>query len=131
MISEKVKVLVTQLCLILCEPVDSSPPGSSVHGLSKASILKWVAMSFSRDLPNPGIEPRSLALQADSLPAKPPGKPRLYQYSRTSDNSQMVYLLLESVASNSCMYVSPHICFPLFYSRGDAKLSVHAMKSEV
>jgi len=104
----------------------------TVHGILQARILEWVAILFSRgDLPNPGIKPGPLALQADSLPAKPPGKPRLYQYSRTSDNSQMVYLLLESVASNSCMYVSPHICFPLFYSRGDAKLSVHAMKSEV
>ena len=40
--------LVTQLCLTLCDPQDSSPPGSSVHGISQARILEWVAISFSR-----------------------------------------------------------------------------------
>ena len=43
-------------------------------------ILEWVAVPFSRDLPNPGIEPRSLTLQADSLPSEPPGKPDFKQY---------------------------------------------------
>ena len=41
-------VLVTQSCLILCNPVDYSLPGSSVHGISQARILKWVAISFCR-----------------------------------------------------------------------------------
>ena len=36
---------------------------------------RWVAISFPRDLPNPGIEPRSPTLQADSLLSEPPGKP--------------------------------------------------------
>ena len=43
-------------------------------GILQARILEWVAMPSSRNLPNPGIEPRSLALQADSLLTKPPGK---------------------------------------------------------
>ena len=51
-----------------------SPPGSSVHGILQARILELVAISFSRDLPDPGIKPVSPALQADSLPAEPPGK---------------------------------------------------------
>ena len=38
-------------------------------------ILEWVAVTFPRGFPNPGIEPRSLALQADSLPSELPGKP--------------------------------------------------------
>ena len=38
-------------------------------------VLEWVAYPFSRGLPNPGIEPRSPALQADSLPAELSGKP--------------------------------------------------------
>ena len=42
-----------------CDPVDYSPPGSSVPGISQARILKWDAISFSRDLCNPGIEPAS------------------------------------------------------------------------
>ena len=44
----KVKVLVTQSCLTLCNHLDCSPPGSSVHGILKARILEWVAISFSR-----------------------------------------------------------------------------------
>ena len=40
----------------LCDPMDCSPPGSSVHGILQARILEWVAMPSSRDLPNPGIE---------------------------------------------------------------------------
>ena len=36
-----------QSCLTLCDPMDSSPPGSSVHGLLQARILEWVAISFS------------------------------------------------------------------------------------
>ena len=44
-------------------------------GILQARILEWFAMPASRDLPNPGIEPRSPALQVDSLPSVPPGKP--------------------------------------------------------
>ena len=44
----EVKVLVAQLCLPLCDPMDCSPPGSSVHGISQARMLKWVAIHFSR-----------------------------------------------------------------------------------
>ena len=43
---------------------------------TQARILEWVAFPFSRGLPNPGIEPRSPALQVDSLPAEPQGKPK-------------------------------------------------------
>ena len=44
---KKVKVLVTQSCLTLCDPMDYSPPGSSIHGIIQASI-EWVAIPFSR-----------------------------------------------------------------------------------
>ena len=40
--------LVTQLCLTLCDSMDCSPPGSSVHGILQARIWEWVAISFSR-----------------------------------------------------------------------------------
>ena len=60
--------------------MDCSPLGFSVHGIFQARILEQVIIPFSRDLltqgsSNPGIKPRSLALQADSLPTEPPGKP--------------------------------------------------------
>ena len=46
----------------------------TVHGILQAGILEWVTFPFSRDLPNPGIESRSPALQADALTSEPPGK---------------------------------------------------------
>ena len=42
------RVLITQLCLTLCNPMDGSPPGSSVHEIFQAGILEWVAMPSSR-----------------------------------------------------------------------------------
>ena len=69
----KVKVLVAQSCLTLCNPMDCSPPGSSVHGILQARILERVAMPLSRDLFHPGIKPGSPALKADFLPSEPPG----------------------------------------------------------
>ena len=52
-VREKVKVsksvgLVTQSCPILCNPMDCSPPGSSVHGIFQARIPEWVTIPFSR-----------------------------------------------------------------------------------
>ena len=44
----KVKVKVAQFCLTLCDPMDCSLPGSSVCGILQASILEWVAISFSK-----------------------------------------------------------------------------------
>ena len=57
--------------------LDCSPPGSSVHGdsLGKNTGVGCDAL-LQGNLPNSGIEPRSLELQADSLPTKPPGKPK-------------------------------------------------------
>ena len=65
---------VAQLCLTLCDPVDCSPPGSSVHGILQARILEWVAVPVSRG----SFEPRSPTLQEDASPAEPPGKPKYY-----------------------------------------------------
>ena len=46
---------VASVCLTLYDPIDSSPPGSSVHGVFRPRILEWVSMPHSRDLPGPGI----------------------------------------------------------------------------
>ena len=45
--------LVTLSCLTVCEPVDCSPPGSSVHGILQARILEWVIMPSSRGSSQP------------------------------------------------------------------------------
>ena len=68
-------VLVTQSCLTLGDNVDCSLPGPSVHGILQAWILEWVAIPFFRGSSQPRIESKSPALQADSLPSEPPGKP--------------------------------------------------------
>ena len=67
----EVKVLVAQSCPTLCDPMDCSPPGSSVLGIFQARILEWVAIPLSRG----SSWPRSPALQADSLLFELPGKP--------------------------------------------------------
>ena len=59
-----------------CDPIDYSPPSSSVHGIVQARILEWVATPFSRESSQSRIEPRSLTLQMDSLLFEPPGKPK-------------------------------------------------------
>ena len=59
----------TQLCLTLGDLMDCT-----VHGILQARIMEW-ERSSPGDLPNPGIKPRSPALQAISLPAEPQGKP--------------------------------------------------------
>ena len=64
------KVKVTQSCPTLCNPMDCSlwnSPGQNTRVDS---------LSLLQDLPNPGIQPRSPTLHVDSLPAKPPGKPK-------------------------------------------------------
>ena len=52
--------LAAQLCLTLHNPLDCSPPGSSVHGTFQARTLDWVAFPSPEDLPDPEIEPSSL-----------------------------------------------------------------------
>ena len=47
------KMLVAQSCPTLCDPMDYSPPGSSVHGILQARILEWVAVPFSRGSSQP------------------------------------------------------------------------------
>ena len=55
-----------RLAAQLSDPMDCSPPGSSVHGIFQARILEWVAISSPGDLPHPGNESASPVLQADS-----------------------------------------------------------------
>ena len=78
-----------QLCLTLCDPVDCSSLVSSVHGISQARRLEWVAISFSRASSQPRdwtASPAPPALQVNSLSAKPTARPFLLhsfkKYSR-------------------------------------------------
>ena len=69
--------LLAQLCPTLYDPMDCSPPGSSVHGDSPGQEY-WSGLPCHPpgDLPKPGMEPRSPELQADSILSEPPGKPK-------------------------------------------------------
>ena len=66
-------------CPALWDPMDRSPPGSSVHGISQARILEWVAISSSRGIfSTQGSNQRLLNLlywKANSLPTEPSEKP--------------------------------------------------------
>ena len=68
----------------LCDPMDCSPPSSSVHGILQARILEWVAMPSSRGPSQPGdrtqVSYTYLHWQVDSLPLAPFGKPQTQEY---------------------------------------------------
>ena len=83
--------LVAQSCLTLHDPMDCSPPGSSVHGVSPGKSTEWVAMPSFRGSSQPmdGTQ-RSPTLQANSLQSEPPGKPTPWPMSRTHIAMEMV-----------------------------------------
>jgi len=72
--------LVTQLHLTLCDPMDYSLPGSSVHGISQARILEWVAISFSTI----GIDISIITLNVNGLNA-PAKRHRLTEWIQKQD----------------------------------------------
>ena len=78
----KVKVLVAQSCLTLCDFIDCRPPGSPVHEILQARIPERVAISFSRGSFPSREQTRVTTFQADSL-SEPAGKPHA-QRSRPS-----------------------------------------------
>ena len=61
-----------------CDPLDCSLPGSSIHGTSRQEYWSELPFPSPGNLPNPGIEPRSPALQADFFTDEPPGKPFIW-----------------------------------------------------
>ena len=67
--------VIAQSCPTLCDPMDCRPPGSSIHGFPRQEYWSGLPFPSPGDLPDPGIEPKSLTLQADTLTSEPPGKP--------------------------------------------------------
>ena len=67
--------LVTKLCLTLCDPMDCSLPGSSVHGIFQARILEWLAISFSRGSSWPRDRTHISCITGRFFITEPPGKP--------------------------------------------------------
>ena len=68
-------VLVPKSCLTLCDPMDCSPPGSSVHGILQQEYWNRLPCPLPGDFLHPGMEPGSPTLQADSLSSERPAKP--------------------------------------------------------
>ena len=69
-----------QLYLTVCNPMNCSPPGSLVHGILQVSILQWIAISSSGDLPHQGIKPASpaaAALAGRFFTIQPPENPQV------------------------------------------------------
>ena len=66
---------VAQSCPTLWDPVDCSLPGSSIHGIFKARILEWVAISFFRGSSQPRDQTQVSCITTDTLLSEPPGKP--------------------------------------------------------
>ena len=80
-------VSAAQLCQVLCNFMDWGLPGSSVHGISRQEYSSGLPFPFPGDSPDPGIEHRSPALQADSLSSEPPGKAlQLLQFSSVTQS---------------------------------------------
>ena len=125
----KWKVKVAQSCLTLCEPVDYT-----VHGILQASILEWVVYSFSRESSQPKLEPRSPALQADSLPAELHGKAieRLLLCIRhwpgEGNSNPLQYSCLENAVDGGAWWAA---VYGVVHSRTQLKrLSMHACIGE-
>ena len=92
--------LVTQSCRILCNPMGCSPPGASVHGDFLGKNIGGGCYALLHEIfPTQGTEPRSPALQADSLPLSHQGSPyymlrafyRKHQYPQL-DSSSIIFL---------------------------------------
>ena len=66
--------LVTKSCLTLCDPMDFSPPGSSVLGIFQMRILEWIAISFSRGSSQPRDQTWISCIAGRFFTAEPPGK---------------------------------------------------------
>ena len=97
---------VTQLCPTLCDPMDYSLPGSSIRGFSRQEYWSGLPFPSPGDLPDPGIEPRSPALQADSLLPEAQGKRHQVYFTTTEKKIQVtlisnVFIILKWVIKSS------------------------------
>ena len=98
----------TCMCATLCDSMDCSPPGSSIHGILQARILEWIAISFSwGSFPTQGSNPSLLCLlhrQESSLSPVPPGKP---------SSKASIFSLTLSLSGFQVSCLSPPLSFVL------------------
>ena len=101
-------VLVTQMCPTLCDPMDCSPPGSSVHGILQARIMEWVVIAFSKGSSQPRDRTQVPTLQADSLPPEPLGTP-VYIYILICIYSFPLWFVIEPTSILSWSFPFPNL----------------------
>ena len=92
-----------------CDPMDCSPPGSSVRGILQARILEWVAIPSPGDLPDPGIKSESPALQGNSLLTEVIHG--IYKLKQVSECNSQEHLLHFSKRQQACWSVSGFYLF--------------------
>ena len=118
--------LVAESCPTLWDLMDCSPPGSSAHGILQARILEWVAIPFSRDLPNREIEPKFPALQANSLPSEPPGKSK----NTGGCNLSLLQWIFPTQELNQGLLHCRQILYQLSYQESDTSFHVSTWLSD-
>ena len=103
-----------QSSLTLCDPMDCSPPGSSVRGILQARILDWLACPSPGDLPDPGIEPmvlRSPALAGRSFITSTTGEALTKRLTR--QNSREFWIIFQSDLKSPWLHLPmiKNLCF--------------------
>ena len=115
-----------QSCLTLCNPMDCSPPDSSVHRIFQARILKWVAFPFPGNIPNPRIEPASLVSPTlagrffTTVPSWKPTHLHTNTHLHTHTHPQHGVLPTERSLSLNLHLWTPTAFLPLFGPRAKA-----------
>ena len=75
---------------LFCDPMDYSPPGSSVHGILQARILEWVAISFSRGSSRPRDRTHIACITGGFFTAEPPGEPEKEVTDKQRENASWI-----------------------------------------
>ena len=107
----KMKVLVAQSYLILWDPMKCSPSGSSVHGILQQEYWSGLPFPSPGDLPDPGIEPGSSALQADSLPFSHEGSP-----CHILDSTYIIWYIFHMISYGGWLSLSDLTSFSMIIS---------------
>ena len=114
-----VSLKVAQLYQTFCNLMDSRPPDSSVSGILQARILEGLPCLSPGELSDPGIEPQSPTLQADSLLSEPPGNPRFQNQSPADTKGQLSIKARGKQRPKSAsllMWIRIHRCLAYFSS---------------
>ena len=101
---------VAQSCLTLCNPMDYSPPGSSVRGILQARILEWVAISYSRGSSQPRERTCISCLAGGFFTIEPPQKPHLeahYSQIQPADHSVHFRTPMSAVTLEISLWMTP------------------------